>query len=338
MSKAVATAGVVLSLLLGMASVPAFAGVLVSVTPNYPVKAGGVPWNVGDSFTGTVVLTNFSTAPNNTNLIDVDAVRFTPSCGSTSGGGVCDTVPISFADPGVFSVTNPVGSLKCAGSAFTVANVNGVTGEFDLVAVPPVQLGSSDLLQGQIQCAITFTVTVLKIPTIDAFDPAPAGIQTLGLARGDFTDNSTDEQASGDGGTAATIVGPGLTMVKTATPPTVTAGQNAVFTITIDNTTGTGAATNVELSDTLTNFGSTWTLSMNPAVPGCSLSVANPQVLTCDTLTVPAGQVQVLTLTAPTSALACPPALVNIASLNGANGFDVRSARSPVKPPLPASR
>ncbi len=226
--------------------------------------------------------------------------------------GFCDAPPFPGFDPGVFQISGAVGvaASACANINFTIATVDAASGELSFTPATPYLLGSADGQNGPLECAITFSVKVLKVPTVNA-DDVPG--KTLGTALATFQPTGSELTQDAAGSTSALVTGPNLSITKTANPKTINAGQTAQFTIVVDNTTGTGDATNVVLRDTLTNFGKTWTL--NPAVPGCSLSTGNPQVLSCDTLTVPKASSVSLVLQAPTDNAACPGNLTNQVSL-----------------------
>jgi uncharacterized repeat protein (TIGR01451 family) len=97
---------------------------------------------------------------------------------------------------------------------------------------------------------------------------------------------------------------PDVSVTKIATPPMVTAGSPASYTITVD-AEGGGNATNVTLTDTLPS-GFTWTIGGADAA-ACSPTspVAGGTVLTCSFGTLPAGTTKTITLTTPTSASQC---------------------------------
>src|SRR5204863_397837 len=101
--------------------------------------------------------------------------------------------------------------------------------------------------------------------------------------------------------------------------PAINAGQTATFTIVLTNT-GQGTANNVVLSDTLPNNGGvTWaTVS-----PGCSISAANPQILTCNVGTLGPGVAFTATVTAGTSETVCA-VWINTASASASNALSVK--------------
>src|SRR5439155_980497 len=85
---------------------------------------------------------------------------------------------------------------------------------------------------------------------------------------------SDNAGSASTGGVTITITCPHLAITKTADSPSVSAGDQIGFTITVSNT-GNGAATNVVVTDNLP-AGMTWTVS--PAVTGCGISGST---LTC---------------------------------------------------------
>ena len=312
-SRAAAVIGAILALLLLVAGAPANAGVIASAVVDYPTG----PVNVGQTFSATLTLTNFSTSPNDAHFVDVSNIFVTPSCGS--GNGVCS---VAGADPGVFTVSAPVGSGACSTNTFTIGPANLITGEVQFVPTPAVvQLGFGNFQNGQVSCVITFTVQVLKVPTKDAFtDPVTdPGIQTKPLAHADFKDETTLEVAGASGSDKITVTGPVLTIVKTPDGGVVNAGQIAEFTIVVSNPVGasTGTANNVTLTDQLP-VGFVWTVSLQP-VPGTCVITPVTNLMTCTGLgNLAAGDTRTIKVATQTSALACGAMINGTAQAGGA--------------------
>jgi hypothetical protein len=93
----------------------------------------------------------------------------------------------------VFAITNPRGGLACASNAFTVRAADPATGEVEFVARSPIVLGPADGSGPRPnECQITFTLTVLKLPTDSTPPSAPLKTKQLvrasliGEASGDF--------------------------------------------------------------------------------------------------------------------------------------------------------
>ena len=91
--------------------------------------------------------------------------------------------------------------------------------------------------------------------------------------------------------------------LTTETGGTINAGDPAVFTITVTNN-GDGAATNVDIDDTLPGTGLIWIVTsakknnVNLSAPdGCSFDVPTMKDLHCDVATLPAGQSIVVVVT-----------------------------------------
>jgi hypothetical protein len=124
---------------------------------------------VGDTFSASLTIVNLSLDGGNPSARQVAAraIFHTPSCGS--GRGRCVD-----PDPGVFAITSPVGDLACASIAFAVRPADPVTGEVEFVSRTPIVLGPADGSGPQPnECRITFTVTVLKLPTKSSTPPSP---------------------------------------------------------------------------------------------------------------------------------------------------------------------
>jgi hypothetical protein len=153
--------------MLGVIAGSANATILFSVQPilvTDPVTVGqtGLP--------GSIILANDSTAPNNDSGVEVEQIRFTPSC-----NGVFAVPPCPSPEPGVITAsataTGAAGS-QCAGINFPFAVTDNATGEI-LVAIPP---GTFTLPSGS-ECRINFTYTVVKSPATDS-QPGEPGVQT----------------------------------------------------------------------------------------------------------------------------------------------------------------
>ncbi len=196
--------------LLGAGSPPAHAGVSLDVTPSFPATVTAAATGISASFT----FANSSTGPDADFSMSITAVALTPSCGNA--GSVCNQI-----DPGVFALsataTGQAGTA-CAGATFAIAppDANGkavFSPSPAVVLTPTGQPGSS--------CTVTFTFSVLKVPTIDASNPTP-GMQTDALAEVSgatignpgTTDSSGSVEVTVDRAlpTLATTASPGVTL------------------------------------------------------------------------------------------------------------------------------
>jgi uncharacterized repeat protein (TIGR01451 family) len=107
---------------------------------------------------------------------------------------------------------------------------------------------------------------------------------------GDAINDKADGKCS-DVNESETIIGPVLTVTKSANPVgPVTAGDTIGFDITLANTPA-ASATNVVITDVLPLGGGDLSWSVVPSFPGCSFSVngSGHQVLTCNLGTVAKG-------------------------------------------------
>ncbi|MGI8686459.1 MAG: hypothetical protein ACR2MO_15460 [Acidimicrobiales bacterium] len=155
---------------------PAFAGVGLSVVPNYPssttVGQTGVP--------ASVDITNASDGAEATGNVTISNITLITTCGTFNLD-----CPASAADPGVFQPSaTAVGNFgsACAGTTFTLTNIDPTLDEYLFAPSAPVVLGPPLSPNGGSRCTILFTFTVLKTPTKDA-QPAVPGLQTVGVAR-----------------------------------------------------------------------------------------------------------------------------------------------------------
>ncbi len=178
----------------------AFAGVALSVPPNYPSHV-----EVGEVVPVSLAITNGSFDTEATHSLTVTQIFHIPSCQTGSPSGVCLGGAV---DPGVFLAsatgTGRAGSA-CGGITFTIAEVDVVNGEVQFTPSAPVVLAPVSPPGGNITCVIDFTVTVLKLPTKDASLATP-GLQTVQHGRADAQSNDDPLLTGGGSGTDSTTV------------------------------------------------------------------------------------------------------------------------------------
>ncbi len=204
----------------------AFAGVAVSVGPNFPT-----PQTVGQSNVPvSMTITNNSSAGDG-NPLTINSIKLIPSCGTITGGA-CTSL-----DPGVFHVDAAgTGAGACAANTFTIAETNVSSGEVTFTPNATIALAPGAV------CTINFTVDVVGTPDIDA--TGAAGLQTLQLGSVDGIDQ-LQQPGSGTGSDTTTIVPRGHIIVDKVTFP---AGDPQNFSFVA---TGTGY-TNFALTDIAT--------------------------------------------------------------------------------------
>ena len=213
LAKGLATGQAALFAVLHLAaSTPASAGVSLEVTPSFPATvtaaATGLP--------ASVSFVNDSTGPDADFSLSITGIALTPSCGNAST--VCNEI-----DPGVFSLsasgTGQAGTA-CAGATFAIAapDLNGrsvVTFSPAIVLTPTGQPGST--------CTFVFTFNVLKVPTVDASNPAP-GMQTDALA--EISAETIGNPAAGtSSGSVEITVQRALPSLSTTASPAITLGE-----------------------------------------------------------------------------------------------------------------
>jgi cell division septation protein DedD len=224
----------------------ASAGIAVSVSPNYPSNVV-----VGQSVLVSVSIVNNSAddpgspgVDSSRNLTINDIVFHTPACAIINGTGSC---PVGFREPGVFAINMGVTPTGTAGQGFsgcsgtwTISAPDVSTGEVTLT--PPggpssLILGPSGVGGPAARCDVTFGVTVLALPILDA-NPIQSGIQTDQLARvtAFFSDNPL-LQGTGTGSDVTTVDPPPTpTFTATNTPtntPTLTPSLTPTNTPTL---------------------------------------------------------------------------------------------------------
>ncbi|TMD90444.1 MAG: DUF11 domain-containing protein, partial [Chloroflexi bacterium] len=122
------------------------------------------------------------------------------------------------------------------------------------------------------------------------------------------------------------VVPPALTITKTADAPSVNAGSQVGFVITVANPSTAGIARNAVVTDTLpNNTGLSWSLTPANTPSGCSISAANPQVLTCTFSTIAPGQTITIHVISQTTGSTCG-AVSNSATVTADNNSLVQSA------------
>jgi uncharacterized repeat protein (TIGR01451 family) len=127
---------------------------------------------------------------------------------------------------------------------------------------------------------------------------------TCGTISNKASATSSNAGSPSTGFVTITVTCPHLAIVKTADNATVSAGDQVGYTITVNNT-GNGAATNVQITDTLPNAsGLSWSLSPAGTPSQCSISSANPQVLTCTFASMDPGTI-VVHVVSPTTKASC---------------------------------
>src|SRR5262249_36100360 len=133
--------------------------------------------------------------------------------------------------------------------------------------------------------------------------------------------NSNSVEASA----TITVSCPNLTVTKTADAPTVSAGDDIGFTITVNNS-GTGVAHSATLSDPLpTGSGISW--SINPAYAGPGSCGIAANTLTCAFGDLAAGASATVHVTSATGFASCK-AYPNTATVNASNHPQVQASAS----------
>jgi uncharacterized repeat protein (TIGR01451 family) len=302
-----------------LAIAPAFAGIGGSVVPDFQS-----PINVGQILTASIFITNNSTPNNDNESMKVTNIFVTPSCSAVTNG-VCTGI-----DKDVFTIESVIGdpfdtNSTCKNLAFNVGPEDA-NGQFQLIpnnVSQSVTLGPSSGSTNY--CNIQLNLSVNKAP-VDSTPGTPNTRTTVSLAHAKMQGATTGLSATATGGSISVVTTPNLQIVKTPKEQVISAGDVASFTVLVDNTAGAGDATNVKLTDNLPNVaGLNWQIS--PPVAGCNVGGSNPQVLSCTTLLVPAGQSVNLIVSAQTSPAACPP-MSNTAQITGYNNLTLQQPLS----------
>ncbi|MEA2900321.1 MAG: hypothetical protein QOH36_208 [Actinomycetota bacterium] len=159
---------------------PASAALLGSSTPTFPSSV-----TVGETFTGTVNITNSSTPPESgaTPVLNVTNVDVFPACGNTTFDCANGIEAGVFQSPTGTGTGTGAGNATCNGT-WTVVEIT--PGKFRLT--PPGGNGSLQLSAGAL-CRIMFPLATLRVPTVDT--GAPPGVQTSVVVSASFSAVST---------------------------------------------------------------------------------------------------------------------------------------------------
>ena len=229
--RAVPMVVALLTMLVGLSfgASPASAGVTLGTSPDIPRPNG--PVTVGQTnVPSRLTITNVSTDQQGTQNVAITNITLVPSCGVIAS----IDCPAAFFEPDVFSLSptgTGVAGTACAGTTFTITNIDSLQDKYLFTPSVPVVLGPADTGGLAAQCRIDFTVDVLRVPTFDS--RVEAGVQTNELA-GAF--GTAQDGQTGQG------TGSNFTTVNRATPSIAT---QAVTPVTIggaitDNATVSG--------------------------------------------------------------------------------------------------
>ena len=196
---------------------PAFADVLLSVTPTFPttvvVGQTGVP--------ASLTITNVSSSPDNAAPVQLEvlfpgvpAIALTPSCGTPVPTGPGDCL---LPDLEVFAVSSTgtgAPGTACEGVDFTINVANPVSRKLSFEPAGPVVLQPPG--SALATCTIDFTFDVLRLPILDS-QPAP-GVQTSPIAYASGRNTTTMTTGDGVSATSVTVLVPPSGIATTATP------------------------------------------------------------------------------------------------------------------------
>ena len=257
--------------------------------------------------TATVGATNEATAQQGNNTSSASIVVECPDISVVKSGNG----PINAGDTATFTITL---SNAGPGDAYGVTLSDQLpSGDWTLGGADSTDcaIDGSNLLTcdfGTVLAGDDRVITVSKASDAADCDAIP---NTVTVA-------ATNEPAGTDGNTSqATIVVncPDLEIVKDGNGP-ISAGEDAVFTITVTNH-GPGVAYDVALEDELP-AGIVWELG-GPNAGLCSIDTAvDPDLLTCDFGTLQVGASRSITLTGETDAADCG-SIPNLATTSASN-------------------
>jgi hypothetical protein len=206
-----------------------FAGIAISVAPNYP---GTVFVNETGIDVSLTITNNSADDPGNPNVdsqrsVTIDSIHHTPACAVF--GFMC---PSGSRELNLFQIVGPAtgsgGAAGCQGTwTFSSPDSSG-----EVQFVPPngagtLVLGPSAGISSERLCTVVFKVNVLRAPMIDA-NSSVDGLQTIQLGRGvgHFTNNSSII-GTGGGSDIVTVLSPSLQ------PPNVQAPAMSAMALAI---------------------------------------------------------------------------------------------------------
>ena len=258
------------------------------------------------------------------NTATVDADNDDPESDGASVTVECPNIDVvKDADDGTISAGDEIG--------FTITASNAGPGVAKNVTV------SDDLPAGLTwsedpdnpDCSIDNTTDVLSCSFGDLASGGSRSVHVVATTTqedcGTITNTATvdadnDDQESD--GASVTVNCPDLDVTKTPDNGTISAGEDAVFTIVVKNS-GAGEAKNVQVSDVLPNADLSWAL--DPSVPGCSISEIaggaddGKSELSCSLGTLASGAEQTIVAKATVPAAECAT-LDNTATATADNG------------------
>ena len=201
---------IVLAALL-LCATSAMAGIGGSVVPT----GGNSTAAVGDLLNASLKVINTSTAPNDTENVEIISLFFTPSCADSSS----PTCLPGNEDPGVFKVLTAVGdpgTAPCANMAFTISAPDP-SGEVQLVPQSQVILAPATAAEPARSCQVNLQVRVFKVPTNPAAGPP---VTTDPLARVRLLGLSSNLSGTGSGSANIQILKGEVSITSTANPNT----------------------------------------------------------------------------------------------------------------------
>ena len=236
---ACALVGVLLIVATLIQASPAAAVAVLSTVPDFPATVTVGQTTVPASLT----ITNFSTPPQDSEVVFLSEIRLVPSCGSpTTAATNCPTADV---DPGVFTLSaTGIGraGTACAGMTFNTSLIDSAQGKYEFTPVgSPVVLGTPASGAASASCAIDFTFTVARAPAVDA-QPASPGLQTTQVASATGTSGNTGFVTSSVGTDSVTVSAATATLTTQATP-TATLGEPISDTATVAGVSGSPAPT-----------------------------------------------------------------------------------------------
>ena len=181
------------------------ANAFVFVVPSPALPASTV---VGQTFPYSVGIGNFSTPPQSVTdpVLTISQIDLYPACSNTNvdcAGGTAEGGVFALSATGTGAST-PAGDPDCEGTWTIIPDTGDPTTASRYRLVPPGGEGTLTLDTGEI-CAVTFTATTLRVPTIDA-SPGTPGVQTFAVASSTATGTVAVGPSRNSGNQLTTVV------------------------------------------------------------------------------------------------------------------------------------
>ncbi|HEU5003399.1 MAG TPA: hypothetical protein VFW71_11565 [Actinomycetota bacterium] len=246
------------------------------------------------------------------------AATITINCANVNFVKNADQSPVTAGDPIGFTITatnTGAGAANNVSVTDTLPSAPGVS--WTVASVSPAGVSCVNNA-GTLDCTLASLAggATMVIHLTSPTTAASAGACTNGTAT--INNNATlmiGNAMGGQSGDSITLLCANLGVTKTAATSQISAGDAAVFTVTVTSS-GPGTAEGVTLTDTLPASVANWTITSQPTGNPCAIAGG---VLTCTYGTMAPNTTNVVTISGTTSQANCEVAISNQANVAGTN-------------------